>query len=185
MKQSKTLVFTTIGLLLMLAAVGLSPQAAALVVPQSVPEDTISGTITTTRIITRDARLTGDVNCTVTGASCIQFGASGITLKLNGFTVTGLADPLAGCPDGAIVANEFGIDTTGRSDVTVQGPGVVQQFRAQGVVVGVGSARAKVSSITASTNCGSGIFVTGASDSVIEGNALVKNGRLAATCGGV
>ena len=153
------------------------------VTPQAPPEETISGTITATRIINQNARLTGDVTCAVTSASCIQFGAAGITLNLNGFTVTGLADPVTGCPDGPVVT-ELGIDTAGRSDVTVQGPGLVQQFRGQGIVVN-GSARTKVASVTASTNCGAGIFLAGSTDSLIEGNLLVKNGRLAATCGGV
>src|SRR5439155_6890765 len=106
----------------------------ARVAPQAPAEDTISGTITATRIITQNARLTDDVTCMVTNASCIQFGASSVTLNLNGFTVTGLADSTMGCPDGPVVT-EFGIDTAGRSDVTVQGPELVQQFRGQGVVV--------------------------------------------------
>jgi hypothetical protein len=172
----------TLGIVFVLTA-GMVVSAAARLSPQAALEETISGTISATRIINQNARLTGDVTCTVTGASCIQFGASSIALNLNGFSVTGLGDPLTGCPDGA-VANEFGIDTAGRSDVTVQGPGLVQQFRAQGVVVN-GSARAKVTSVTASTNCGAGIFLAAATDSLIEANLLVKNGRLAASCGGV
>lgn len=123
------------------------------------------------------------MTCAITGAACIQFGASGITLNLNSFTMTGLADPSTGCPDGP-TANEFGVDTAGSSDVTVQGPGVVQQFRAQGVVLN-SSVRAKVFSLTASTNCGSGIFLSGASDSLIQNNVLVRNARLAASCGGI
>src|SRR5947208_12630342 len=118
------------------------------VTPKAPPEETISGTITATRIINQNARLTGDVTCAVTSASCIQFGASGIALNLNGFTVTGLGDPLTGCPDGP-VATEFGIDTAGRSAVTVQTPGLVHQFRAQGLVAN-GSARAQVRSVTES-----------------------------------
>jgi hypothetical protein len=162
---------------------GLAMVRLARVAPEAAPEETISGTITATRIINQNARLTGDVTCTVTGVSCIQFGAAGITLNLSGFTVTGLADAVTGCPDGPVVT-EFGIDTAGRPDVIVQGPGVVQQFRGQGVVVN-GSARAKVVSVTASTNCGSGIFLPAATDSLIEDNLLVKNGRVAAACGGI
>ena len=73
---------------------GLGVVTFARVAPQAPAEDTISGTITATRIINQNARLTGDVSCTVTGVSCIQFGAAGITLNLNGFTLTGLADPV-------------------------------------------------------------------------------------------
>jgi hypothetical protein len=157
--------------------------AVARVSPQSALEETISGTITATRVITRDAKLTGDVICTMTGASCIRFGASGITLNLSGFTITGLADPSTGCPEGAL-PNEFGIDTNDRSDITILGPGLVQQFRNQGVYVSVNTARARIASVTSSTNCGSGIILFG-SDNLVEDNLVVRNGRAAAPCGGV
>jgi len=43
-----------------------------------------------------------------TGAACIAFGASGLTLDLNGFTMTGLADPAKACvgttPPGGVKA---------------------------------------------------------------------------------
>src|SRR5262245_15987806 len=156
--------------------------AAARVSPQSALEETIAGTISATRVITRDAKLTGDVICAMTGASCIRFGASGITLNLNGFTMTGLADPSTGCSEG-FTANEFGIDTNDRSDITILGPGLVQQFRGQGVNVTVNTARARVASVTSSTNCGAGVLVTG-SDNLVEDNFVVRNGRAAAPCGG-
>ena len=57
----------------------------------------ISGFITTTRTIRDNSRLVGDVTCTVTGAPCITFGASHIDLRLNGFTITGQADPTTAC----------------------------------------------------------------------------------------
>jgi hypothetical protein len=188
MKESNTFVTLTVTAVgLMLATIGLSPHAAALVFarmsPEAAQEETISGTLTTTRTIARDARLTGDVGCTMTGAPCIQFGASGITLNLNGFTITGLADPSTGCSDGP-TANELGIDTNGRSDITIQGPGLVQQFRGQGVSVSTASVRARIASVTSSTNCGSGIILRG-SENLVEDNFLVRNGQLAAACGGV
>ena len=48
----------------------------------SVRATEISGTIATTLVIYDDSELVGDVTCTVVGAPCIAFGASGITLKL-------------------------------------------------------------------------------------------------------
>jgi hypothetical protein len=51
----------------------------------------ISGTITTTLTITDDSKKLVTVTCTVTGAACIAFGAGGLTLDLNGFTMTGRA----------------------------------------------------------------------------------------------
>src|SRR5437773_5560463 len=88
----------------------------------------ISGVISATRTIRENSRLVGDVTCTVTGAPCIQFGNSHIELRLNGFTMTGQADPVTGC-NGASTAGEMGISTAGQSDVEVRGPGVVQRFR--------------------------------------------------------
>ncbi len=63
----------------------------------------ISGAITTTRTITDQSRLVGNVNCTVVGAPCIKFGASNIKLRLNGFTISGQANPTFGCGGGSAV----------------------------------------------------------------------------------
>src|SRR5438093_1287253 len=70
--------------------------------------DDISGLITTTRTITANSRLVGDVTCRVTGAPCILFGSSHIELRLNGFTMTGQANPVIGC-NGGMTAGEMGI----------------------------------------------------------------------------
>ena len=53
----------------------------------------ISGTILTTRIIIEDSQLVGNVTCTTTTSPCIQFNAQNIALRLNGFTITGPANP--------------------------------------------------------------------------------------------
>jgi hypothetical protein len=65
-------------------------------------------------------------------APCIQFAANDIALKLNRFSITGLADPNTGC-GGVAVANESGIDSGGRHSIEVEGPGLVQQFRFSGI----------------------------------------------------
>jgi len=71
---------------------------SALVVSASSAQATdIGGTISSTLTITEDSQLVDDVTCTVTAAACIAFGASGVTLDLNGFTMTGLADPATAC----------------------------------------------------------------------------------------
>ena len=68
----------------------------------------IGGTISSRLTITEDSQLEDDVTCTVTGAACIAFGAAGVTLDLNGFTMTGLANPATACsgvtPPGALCA---------------------------------------------------------------------------------
>src|SRR6476646_7349203 len=75
----------------------------------------IGGTISSTLTITEDSQLVDDVTCTVTGAACIAIGAAGVTLDLNGFTMTGAADPATACFGGTIAAmgGEFGIFVNG------------------------------------------------------------------------
>ena len=155
----------------------------------------ISGFITTTRTIRDNSRLVGDVTCTVTGAPCITFGASHIDLRLNGFTITGQADPTTAC-NGTTTANEHGISSGGQSDVEVRGPGVVQRFRAHGIfftgtLLGkffTGTLLGKVEEVTTTTNCMSGILINPTSSKIsIGSNVSVRNGSMqpGAPCGGI
>jgi hypothetical protein len=144
----------------------------------------ISGLISTTRTIRENSRLVGDVTCRVTGAPCIQFGSSHIDLRLNGFTMTGQADPITGC-NGGMTAGEMGISTNGQSDVEVRGPGVVRQFRSDGIFF-MGTLLGKVEGVTTTTNCMSGIRVNATSSRITLGsNVSVRNGNAAASCGGI
>lgn len=159
---------------------------AALIVASSAHAEDISGTIVRTLILSENSRLVGNVTCTVTGAPCIAFGAPGIELQLNGFFLTGQADPTNGC-SGARVANEHGISTNGQSDVEVKGPGVVQRFRAIGVLF-LGTVRGRVERVTATTNCQAGILVNATSSQIrVESNVAVRNGSSAPgfACGGI
>ena len=144
----------------------------------------IRGTISSTLTITEDSQLVGDVTCTVTGAPCIDFGASGIALKLNGFSLTGQGDAVTGCA-GSQVAGEHGIRVNGLRGVVIQGPGIVQRFRFEGIQIVGGSSRVLVTQVTASTNCRSGIFVGASSDNEIEANISVRNGNGTNPCGGI
>jgi hypothetical protein len=147
--------------------------------------DTVSGLITRTYVVVEDTDLTGDVTCDVTGAPCFAFGAPGVELRLNGFTITGKADPATACAGAAFTAAEAGVHTNSQPRVRVQGPGLVQRFRQHGVWV-AGSQDARVENLTASTSCGSGVFVAAnAFGTVIEGITAVRNGTTAAPCGGV
>ena len=147
--------------------------------------DEVSGLITRTYVIVEDTVLTGDVTCDVTGAPCFSFGAPGVQFGLNGFTITGKADPATACAGGALTANEPGIFTSNQPNVVVSGPGLVQRFRQHGVSVG-GSQDARVENITASTNCGSGVFIAAnAFGTLVEGITTVRNGSAASPCGGV
>jgi hypothetical protein len=146
----------------------------------------ISGIISTTRTIREDSRLVGDVTCTVTGAPCIMFGASHIGLRLNGFSMTGLADPANAC-NGTLTAGEHGISTNSQADVEVRGPGRVQRFRAVGVIF-VGTLLGRVDYVTVTTNCQAGILVNPASSRItVTGNLTVRNGSAQPgfPCGGI
>ena len=144
----------------------------------------IRGTISSTLTITDNSQLVGNVTCTVTGAACITFGAPGIALKLNGFSITGQADAVTGCAGGQ-VANESGILVNSMRGAVIQGPGIVQRFRMEGIQISGGSSRVLVTQVTASTNCRSGIFVNASSDNDIEANTSVRNGNGTSPCGGI
>ncbi len=143
----------------------------------------IRGIITTTLTIMDDSKLVGDVICTVSGAPCIAFGASRLTLDLNGYSMTGLADPQTGC-GGTSVAGEIGIDVDGLKDVVIRGFGLVQQFRNHGIRLN-NSTGTMVTGVTASTNCLAGIYVPGGASNVLERNVAVRNGHLSSPCGGI
>ena len=140
----------------------------------------ISGTITSTMVLTDDSWLVGDVTCRVVGGPCIRVGASNITLWLNGFNLTGQADPPLGCA----VSNETGIDITGQRRIEIFGPGSVQRHRGHGILLGPGTTRARLKDITLSTNCFTGLQFGGAHDNDIQDIVSVRNGNRGANCGG-
>jgi hypothetical protein len=146
----------------------------------------IGGVISTTLTITEDSQLVDDVTCTVTGAPCIAIGTSGITLDLNGFTMTGLADSETACSGGASAGfAEDGIDVNGRTDITIRGPGLVQRFRGPGIYSRNNGSGLTVTGVTVSTNCASGILVGGGSGHDISGNTAIRNGNGSNPCGGI
>ena len=153
--------------LAVIVGVGSAPSAA----------DSVSGLLTRTYIIVEDTDLTGDVTCDVTGGPCFSFGAPGVELRLNGFTITGKADPVTACAGAALTANEGGILTNNQNRVTVRGPGLVQRFRQHGVWVG-GSQDAHVENLTASTNCGSGVFIQANSFGTLVEGIHVRSKRV-------
>lgn len=149
--------------------------------------DEVSGTLTKTYVIVEDTDLVGDVSCDVGSNPCFSFGANGVELRLNGFTITGKADAVTGC-GGANFANEFGITTSGQHSVGVRGPGVVQRFRNHGVFVTGGSRGTRIEGITSSTNCTAGIRVAVAAfNTLVEGNTVIRNGATTpgSPCGGI
>jgi hypothetical protein len=143
----------------------------------------IGGMISSTLTITEDSQLVDDVTCAVTGAPCIAIGAPHVTLELNGFTMTGQADSQTGC-NGALQSGEAGVGVIGQTDVAVHGPGLIRQFRYAGVFLS-NSTSVRVTGLTLSTNCASGILVGGGSDHDLRGNIAVRNGNGASPCGGI
>jgi len=146
----------------------------------------ISGTISSTRVITDNSQLVGNVTCTVVGAPCIVFGASNIALKLNGFTMTGRATPPANCVSGSDFgsAPEDGINSGGQSGIAILGPGSVEGFGRQGMAL-LNSSRVRVEQVTGSDNCYSGIWLFATTNSDISHNFFARNFASAGfPCGG-
>ena len=153
--------------------------------PQAAQAAKIGGTISATLSINEDSELVGNVTCTVSGLPCLDIVASNVTLELNGFSITGLADSQTGCGGNAGSAAEHGIRILGQTGVAIHGPGIVQRFRNQGIVIN-GSVGTTVTGVTTSTNCNSGIFLTGgAALSVLENNISIRNGTTLIPCGGI
>jgi parallel beta-helix repeat protein len=147
----------------------------------------IEGTIAVTKTLYGDSRLVGDVTCTTTDTPCIDFGASHIKLRLNGFTITGPGDPDNPSPGfcratGGPPATEAGdgIRISNQTHGQILGPGMVQKFRRHGILI-IGTigidTKAKVKHVTSHHNCFSGLLTFGVSDSVIEENVSVRNGN--------
>jgi len=168
--------------------------AAALVLGLAVAgpagAENISGTISATKFITEDSELVGNVTCTTTTEPCIDLAASHITLRLNGFTITGPADPDAGACN-ATSGNPAadGIRTMNVTHVRIVGPGMIQKFRRHGILI-IGQSgiptRATVTDLTSHHNCFSGLLTNAMSSSRIEGIASIRNAIQsgAAACGG-
>lgn len=163
----------------------LSAVAAACTMSAAVARaEDISGTILRTLILSEGTRLVGDVTCNVTAGPCIAFGAPNIRLLLNGFSITGPADPATGC-GGTSVGSEPGISTNGQRNIEIRGPGVVQRFRGDGILF-LASNKGRVERVTTTTNCMSGIRINPTSSEIhAEGNISVRNGQATNPCGGI
>lgn len=148
----------------------------------------IGGAISATLTIVENSQLVDDVACTVSGAPCIIIGAPNVTLNLNGFTITGQADPQVTCtagPTGLTIGKvEDAIELNQQSNVTIVGPGVVQQFRGPGIW-SLNSNNLTVMDVTSANNCASGILVGGGSGHNITENTSIRNGSRTLACGGI
>jgi parallel beta helix pectate lyase-like protein len=155
----------------------------------------IEGVIPTTLTITENSELTGDVECLQTdNGPCIRFGAPGIKLRLNGFSMTGTANepPRNNCIAGGDFGTQQadGIQST-FDRVEIEGPGLVQNMRRHGIAL-LGSAadpveRVVVEKLVSHQNCFSGIFMGVVNNSLVEEVVSARNSANseARPCGGV
>ena len=153
----------------------------------------ISGPIAVTKTIFDDSQLVGHVICTTTLSPCIDFGASHIKLRLNGFTITGLAEPdNPASPNSCQTIQppgEDGIRILNQTHTQILGPGMVQKFRRHGIFIsgtmGI-STNVTIRHVTSHHNCFSGLLTAAMSKSVIEDNVSVKNASNSGNspCGG-
>jgi parallel beta-helix repeat protein len=151
--------------------------------------DIPAGNISSTLTIFDDSRLMGDVNCTVAllKAPCIVFGANDIALSLNGHTITGpVIDPPTNCSLPTDSTFGVGVEVSGKNDVTIRGPGVIQNFQRWGIFL-LSSTEVTVKEVTANRNCWSGMQVSLTSNSRFEEDVWANNagGSNGAACGGV
>ncbi len=160
-----------------------------------VAAEDISGVISVTKVIVEDSRLVGDVTCTMTTTPCIQLAAPNIALRLNGFTITGPANPddtttcnpISSGPASDGISNGTSAANS-QPGVSIIGPGIVQKFRRHGILIvgapGV-STNVTVKHVTSHHNCFSGLLTNGMTDSVMDGIVSVRNAANsgAAACG--
>jgi Right handed beta helix region len=131
--------------------------------------ESLAGMITTTRTLTQDTDLVGDVTCTVSGTPCLVFGVPGIQLRLHGHTITGQGSPDR-CPSG-VLFGEDGIQTNKQPGVSIIGPGLVRRFREHGILVN--SDHSAVRQVVVASSCLTGIVVYGR-DNRVEQNTVVR-----------
>lgn len=162
----------------------------------------ICGVIPTTVTIFENSRLTCDVQCLqLDNGPCINVGAPGIKLELNGFTMTAVvaADPVpmpneppANCSGGPMgpgaPGGPDGIAAAGQNDIVIHGPGLIQKFRRHGIFLN-GLSKATVKRVVSHHNCFSGLLMGGTqsvTESLVEEIVSVRNasGSGPSPCGG-
>jgi hypothetical protein len=154
-------------------------------------DNEICGPIASTLVITENSRLTCDVDCFELDSPCIQFGRSHIKLRLNGFKLTGPANPpdLTNCRTPASFLPADGIHST-FDHVTIEGPGLVQKMARHGIALFATAPdfveHATVKKLVSHQNCFSGIWLVRVSDSRIDQVVSARNSAASQhfPCGG-
>ncbi len=119
----------------------------------------LSNSLSCGQVIKQSVKLTANLDCKTDG---IIVGADGITIDLNGFTISGPGEK----------SSKVGIMFADNDDVTVQGPGTIKSFQAGALFSG--GQDNKISRVTFTEN-EIAIFETGSKNVVIEDNLLFEN----------
>ncbi len=119
----------------------------------------LSTSLSCGQVIKQSVKLTANLDCKTDG---LIVGADGITIDLNGFTLSGPGEK----------SSKVGIMFADNDDVTVQGPGTIKSFQAGALFSG--GEDNKISRVTFTDN-EIAVFETGSKNVVIEDNLLFGN----------
>ena len=119
----------------------------------------LSTSLSCGQVVKQSVKLTANLDCKTDG---LIVGADGITIDLNGFTLTGPGDK----------SSKVGVMFADNDDVTVQGPGTIENFQAGALFSG--GEENKISKVTFQNN-EIGIFETGAKNTAVEYNSMFDN----------
>jgi parallel beta-helix repeat protein len=119
----------------------------------------LSTSLSCGQVIKQSVKLTANLDCKTDG---IIVGADGITIDLNGFTLSGPGEK----------SSKVGIMFADNDGVTVQGPGTIKSFQAGALFSG--GEDNKISRVTFTEN-EIAVFETGSKNVVIEDNLMFEN----------
>ena len=119
----------------------------------------LSTSLSCGQVIKQSVKLTANLDCKTDG---IIVGADGITIDLNGFTLSGPGEK----------SSKVGVMFADNDGVTVQGPGTIQNFQAGALFSG--GEDNKISRVTFTEN-EIAVFETGSKNIVIEDNLMFGN----------
>ena len=119
----------------------------------------ISASVSCGEVIKQSVKLTSNLDCKTDG---IIIGADGITVDLNGHTITGPGTE----------TSKVGLMLSDQDDVNIIGPGIIQNFQAG--ALNTGGQSDTISGVTFTKNQ-IGSFNTGAAKTTIEDNLFFSN----------
>jgi parallel beta-helix repeat protein len=119
----------------------------------------LSTSLSCGQVIKQSVKLTANLDCKTDG---IIVGADGITIDLNGFTLSGPGEK----------SSKVGVMFADNDGVTVQGPGTIQNFQAGALFSG--GEDNKISRVTFTEN-EIAVFETGSKNVAIEDNLMFGN----------